>query len=418
MKSLLPFAAMLIVLSACKKNNNPPPTTPPVNPPSTTGQWQVACSLGYSMVLKDDKTVWVTGSNDYGQFGNGTYTGSHKFIKVMDSVISIAATGNDVSFFIKTDNSLWVAGYTNYHYSTSGSGLERTAVPIKLFDNVKSVMAGYDAALVLTTDGILYGLGNPGNNKFATSLSGSKGTAVKIWDKGVKSMSVSESHTLFIGEDDIVYGIGVNNSDVMGQDSSDNGLPDIWSKGASPLYHLSTPFYKNSGIYRKVTAGRYVSFLVDDWSRPFALGANDHRQCGIADTNYIPSSVNPARPAFYFDGVQVFSDTLNTSDATNIYPIPGAFANYIIESTRLYACGHPDQDFGFGNGQPIKDYNRPVYISVGTGAKSIAASIENEFHAIVLATNNRIWAMGSNNNGELGDGTTTSQKVFKEITLP
>ena len=37
----------------------------------------------HSMVLKKDGTVWATGWNKYGQFGDGTKLDKRKFVKVL-----------------------------------------------------------------------------------------------------------------------------------------------------------------------------------------------------------------------------------------------------------------------------------------------------------------------------------------------
>ena len=51
----------------------------------------IAAGSSYSMVLKQDGTVWATGDNAYGQLGNGTKTDRNKkpyrltFVKVVPS---------------------------------------------------------------------------------------------------------------------------------------------------------------------------------------------------------------------------------------------------------------------------------------------------------------------------------------------
>ena len=54
-------------------------------PPSVVHAGAQAISAGksHSMVLKADGTVWATGSNKYGQLGDGTTSNMANFVKVL-----------------------------------------------------------------------------------------------------------------------------------------------------------------------------------------------------------------------------------------------------------------------------------------------------------------------------------------------
>ena len=54
-------------------------------PPSVVhaGAQAIAAGWMYSMVLKADDTVWATGWNGSGQFGDGTTRNKRKFVQVL-----------------------------------------------------------------------------------------------------------------------------------------------------------------------------------------------------------------------------------------------------------------------------------------------------------------------------------------------
>ena len=48
----------------------------------STGTKAVAAGFGHSMIVRQDDSVWATGWNLYGQFGDGSITSTENFIKV------------------------------------------------------------------------------------------------------------------------------------------------------------------------------------------------------------------------------------------------------------------------------------------------------------------------------------------------
>ena len=58
------------------------------------GVTAIAAGAFHSMVLKQDGSVWATGSNEYGQFGDGTATSTKNFIRLE---VRHDGTGNDTT---------------------------------------------------------------------------------------------------------------------------------------------------------------------------------------------------------------------------------------------------------------------------------------------------------------------------------
>jgi alpha-tubulin suppressor-like RCC1 family protein len=77
-----------------------------------TGAISIAAGNRHGLILKTDGSVWATGNNSYGQLGDGTYTGRTAFIRVVSSGAAAIATGHGSthSLILKTDGSVWATG--------------------------------------------------------------------------------------------------------------------------------------------------------------------------------------------------------------------------------------------------------------------------------------------------------------------
>mmetsp|Transcript_55251 Transcript_55251/g.128895 ORF Transcript_55251/g.128895 Transcript_55251/m.128895 type:complete len:101 (+) Transcript_55251:1-303(+) len=73
------------------------------------GVRSVSAGLYVSMFLKEDGTLWATGSNAYGEFGDGTTTASDIPVQVMSSVAQVSA-GSFHALFVKEDGTVWSSG--------------------------------------------------------------------------------------------------------------------------------------------------------------------------------------------------------------------------------------------------------------------------------------------------------------------
>ena len=68
----------------------------------------------YSMVLKQDGSVWTTGKNSDGQLGDGSTTDKSSFAQVLFGAAQVVAAGRDFSMVLKQDGSVWATGKNNH----------------------------------------------------------------------------------------------------------------------------------------------------------------------------------------------------------------------------------------------------------------------------------------------------------------
>lgn len=120
----------------------------------------VATSDFYTMIIRDDDTLWATGDNQYGQFGTDVYKKINSFVYICDGVKSVE-TMWDFSLIIRNDNSLWISGRYPLKLSSDQKIVwDKTHNYIKIDDNVVKVSAGSDFFIYLKSDGSLWGVGS------------------------------------------------------------------------------------------------------------------------------------------------------------------------------------------------------------------------------------------------------------------
>lgn len=100
-------------------------------------------------------------------------------------------------------------------------------------------------------------------------------------------------------------------------------------------------------------------------------------------------------------------------------------ATYQMNSTavittlgNVYAAG--DNTYGkLGRGSALTSCNNTfAKVQLPAGVKATALANGDEYTMFILGDNGRVYSMGRNNNGQLGDGTTTDRSTPVEVKLP
>ena len=198
----------------------------------------VAVGSDFSLALKKDGSLWAWGSNNAGQLGDGTITTYYdkfeekikknndksKPIKIMDNVASIAA-GGAYSLAVKTDGTLWAWGDNSY--GALGDGTITTyesrviiddnnkSGPVKIMDNVSSVVAGSSYNLAIKTDGSLWGWGANYYGQLGDNTTETRGVPQKIMDD-VVSIAAGAAHSLAVKTDGSLWAWGWNSWGQLG----------------------------------------------------------------------------------------------------------------------------------------------------------------------------------------------------------
>ena len=79
-----------------------------------SGTKAMAAGDVYSIVLKQDGSVWATGSNNHGQLGDGSTTDRKVFVQVIPSGVEAVAACGYQSLVLKRGGSVWATGWNRY----------------------------------------------------------------------------------------------------------------------------------------------------------------------------------------------------------------------------------------------------------------------------------------------------------------
>ena len=108
----------------------------------------VYCGHYYTLILKNDGTLWGCGSNQYGQLGLGDTSYRTLFTKIITNIndIKLVYCGYQYAFILKNDGTLWACGYNGYGQLGLGDTSNRTTFTqvITNTDNIKCFANDYD----------------------------------------------------------------------------------------------------------------------------------------------------------------------------------------------------------------------------------------------------------------------------------
>ncbi len=93
---------------------------------------QLECGWEYTLILKNDNTVWGAGLNIMGPLGNIGSFYTNYFAFIMSNVAQISAA-NVHSVILKTDGTVWASGYNGYGQFGIGTNFNSTNKFIRIY---------------------------------------------------------------------------------------------------------------------------------------------------------------------------------------------------------------------------------------------------------------------------------------------
>ena len=257
-------------------------------------------------------------------------------------------------------------------------------------DDVKitAVAAGYMHNLFLTDDGRLWGLGENIWGELGNGSTASSKIPTQAQAKGkVITMDINYNHSLFVTEDGNLWSMGCNDSGQLGDGTTTQRLYPVQVKNASNVIAVAV----GNGDLSLATTKTYAhSLFVTKDGKLWAMGSNDSGQLGDGTTT------DRSTPVQVKNATNVIAAT-----AGNDYSL------FVTSDGKLWGMGIT---FGISA-------NVPVQVPVPTTAKVIAVSAK-ERHSLFATEDGKLWAMGHNAYGQLGDGTTTNKSTPVQVPVP
>lgn len=342
-----------------------------------------------ALVLKTDGTAWGWGNNLYGQLGDGTTDDPSAPVAVADITdIAEFALGWCHTIALKSDGTVWSWGLNSSGQLGDGQiTYEDTPLEMTSLSDLVAVEAGAWHSVALKADGTLWAWGG--------NLSGQLGDGTTVGNatpgqvpalSGVSAIAVSERHNLAVTSDRTVWSWGSNSNGQLG----DGTMTDQPSPSQVPgLVDVLA-----------VAAGAYHSIAVKVDGTVWAWGSNSSGQLGDGTTENRTSPVQ----------LTGLSGVIGVAASR--------FHSLAVKSDgTVWAWGHNGSG-QLGNGTKT-DQLAPVQVTGISDAIAVSAHVGwwgIGGHSLALRSDGTIWAWGNNNQGQLGDGTTTSSLTPVQVS--
>jgi len=384
-----------------------------------------------SVVALRQRTFAITTNGDLYAWGSGAIGDGRNYdwerpalspVRIMDSVVSITAydtsttIGNYSTFAIRTDGSLWAWGMGQL-----GDGVNRemfggnpALTPVKIMDSVESVYTDQDRAYAIGTDGTLWAWGSTAYGRLGDGTYGDwndfRTTPVQIMDS-VTSVYIGSGSTMAIRTDGT-----------------------LWAWGSGPIgdgrnYDYTRPMLTPTRIMDDVVSVSDYKAIRSDGSL-WAWGYGS-----IGDGTVREWEQPALTPVRIMDSV---AEILDTGSGYSGYSM------VIRTDGSLWAWGSnlggqlgdgTASGYDLGNGEIIfyLDYDDENFIYYDNDRHTpirILDSVESAsvfshyFPGTTMAvrTDGTLWGWGSNDNGQLGDGTMERRfspvRIFDNMNTP
>ena len=387
---------------------------------SLMGITAIATGDSHSLALRMDGTVWAWGYNFYGQLGdNSSGTGTNKLTPVRVTLtvpkgVTAIAAGDAHMLALRDDGTVWAWG-NNYYGQLGDSTSTDRPTPVQVhgandngyLTNVIAIAAGSNHSLALKSDGTVWtwgynNYGQLGDN--SSGLGANKLTPVQVhgfnnsgYLYGVTAIDAGENHSLALKSDGTVWAWGYNTYGQLG-----NGYSGAGTNKSTPVQVVGT-----GGIGTTLTgitaidAGQNFSVALRNDGYVFTWGENGYGQLG---NNSLLNNNVP---------VVVMLTAMIPLYEIKAISAGGYFALAIRNDGTVWGWG------GGGNGQ-LGDGNtttrNPMAVQVRGGATGntyltgITAISTGALHSLALRNDGTVWAWGYNASGQLGDGTSGTDR--------
>ncbi|THF73413.1 RCC1 domain-containing protein [Cohnella fermenti] len=366
----------------------------------------------HTLLVKLDGSVWATGSNTYGQLGDGTTTNQSELVRVRNSdgtgylsdVYSVS-TGLYRSLAVKTDGTVWSWGYNSSYGALGNGSTTNSPLPVQVvgsggtgaLNNVIAVSAGYSHSLALKADGTVWSWGNNvvgmlGNATLVTSK-----TPVQVVNStntggltNVIAISAGYDHSLTLLADGTVWSWGNNDYGQLGTNSIVMSTKPVQVKGTGGTGVLSNII--------AIEAGNQSSFALASDGTVWSWGNNYYGKLGdgTMTTRKAPVQVLGIGGTGVLSGVIAISTGYQHSVA-------------LKSDGTIYAWGF-NNNGQLGNNTKVANKSPVQVVGInGTGIMTGVCAISAGQYFVVAITNDGVpWGWGNNDSGQLGDGTTTA----------
>lgn len=350
-----------------------------------------------SYLLKADGTLFAMGDNSQGQLGNNSTSDILTPTQIMTDVAAVAS-GARHTLILKTDGKLYAVGDNSRGQLGLGDKIDRLT-PVQVMEGVQKIAAGAYFSIVLKTNGELWAFGENDHGQLGTTPVGDVQTPWKVEvvpADPVADISAGGFFTLIRTTTNKLYATGMNSEGEL-------GLGDTTQR----ITFTEVTDTNIAGKVVGIAAGGYHSLVLLDDNTVWGTGLNDYGQLGLGAaggqyTTWQQMTLPPKAVSSISAGDKhtMILMTDNTLYATgcNLVGQLGAQSITGLKSTPVLVLSNVSKVSAQGRTEP------------GLGELQRGGS-----HTLVIRTDDSAWAAGLNEDGQLGNGSTTNSIAFTMV---
>ena len=448
--------------------STPTPTETPTPTPTYTLPYhevtQIATGKNFSLILRRNGELEVTGENNYGNLATGDKVTSDKIRSAKIKNVKEVAAGTNHSLFLKENGEVFACGRNNYGQLGDGTTTDRT-LPVKVTSDAKSIACQSQSSFIVKNDGKLYGFGfnengELGNSSFKNSVSPSEVVGSYKLPNEIRSLSAGDITTengVTKVKDSVTDNYFVVNGDTIKNDSEKGTVfdfktkenyinlgdihDDVFSSGT-----FSISFWSYLRSYSSTSNTRSIGMIASKWyssdrnwnMNSFIVYANgvfysakDNKNTAMIQPNgnrfspplnkwnHTVYSLNKGKLSIYFNGKKM--DIVNpnqimefSSSTTQNLSIGNLYHN------RLYTLNGMVDDFKIFDSSLSETDAKSMYMTQNaqeqiTSLPAIKKVVSGDAHTFLVSDEDELYGFGKNTKGQLGTGSSNS--VLSPIKL-
>ncbi len=363
--AIISTVIMALILMGCPPpvSNNPVSGDPDPQPKAIVVK-QVSAGGSHTMILKTNGSLWAVGWNKYGQLGNGN--GGDGAMELTPAQVMIAgsqpvtevdrvSTGETHTMILKENGDLWAVGRNTY--GQLGNGDETRVNKL-------------NPVQVKTDDG------EPITN--------------------VLQVSAGQVFTMILKENGELWAFGSNNVGELGNGAETRDIK------LNPVQVMIAEDQAMTNVVQ-VAAGGNHSMILKKNGELWAVGHNNKGQLGDGSTQnkYFAIQVKQTNPEGGDPIPMIEVDSVSAADDHSMI---------LKKNGELWAVGS-NAHGQLGDGSNAKK-TIPVQVKTADGEPmtNVLQVSTGKGHSMIIKNNGELWAVGLNDHGQLGDGTTDNKK--------
>ena len=410
---------------------------------------QIACGRDYTVGLYSDGTVRSCGRNSNGQLGDGTNTERNTPVQVqgITNAIQVSTSSAHTGILI-ADGTVRTFGNNSSGQLGDGTTTPRnTPVQVQGITNAVQIYCGDSHTVVLLADGTVRTFGSNGNGQLGDGTTTQRNTSVQV--QGITNavqVACGSQHTAVLLADGTVRTFGFNGNGQLGDGTNTQRTSPVQVQGITNAVYIEcgmshtaiilvngtvrtcgynvygqlgdgTTLDRNTSVQMsgitnavQVTCSFFYTIVLLADGSIKVVGYNNGS--GELGTDYLGGSLNtPTEIPFYLQPAD--NNITKVLPKYNIVPLAitqGSNHSALIILNKLYNVG--DNGSGqLGNGT---NTNNIMFIEVSGIINPIQVACGSNHTAVILA-NSTIRTFGSNGTGQLGDGTTTNSNTPVQV---